>query len=177
MNEQKREKYLPVGSVVLLENGTKRVMINGFCVIDGDQPNKVYDYSAVLFPEGNISSTQTLLFDHEQIVRIDHIGLEDEEEKEFKRKLVEVMNSPENVMNQVAADQANVAPQSTTVAEAPVAPVEPTAVQTPVAPVAPAAPVEPAVAPIAPAQPVAPVAPVNIAPAQPVESQINPLGE
>ena len=39
MNEQIREKYLPVGTVVLLKNGTKRVMINGFCAIDPKEPN------------------------------------------------------------------------------------------------------------------------------------------
>ena len=44
------EKYLPVGSVVLLQNGTKRVMINGFCTMDAKNPEKIYDYSGVLFP-------------------------------------------------------------------------------------------------------------------------------
>ena len=81
MNETIKEKYLPVGTVVLLRNGTKRVMINGFCTMDASKPDKVYDYSGVLFPEGSLSSDQTLLFDHEQIVRVDHLGLEDDEEK------------------------------------------------------------------------------------------------
>ena len=81
------EKYLPVGSVVLLQNGTKRVMVNGFCAIDPKEPTKMYDYSGVLFPEGSLSSDQALLFDHSQIVRVDHIGLKDEEESAFKVKL------------------------------------------------------------------------------------------
>lgn len=93
MNGQIRNKYLPVGSVVLLQNGTKRVMINGFCTMDASKPDKVYDYSGVLFPEGSLSSDQTLLFDHNQIVRIDHIGLEDQEEKEFKAKLIQIVAS------------------------------------------------------------------------------------
>lgn len=93
MNEQIREKYLPVGTVVLLKNGTKRVMINGFCTMDASNPNRVFDYSGVLFPEGSLSSDQTLLFDHDQIVRIDHIGLEDDEEKSFKIKLKEIVAS------------------------------------------------------------------------------------
>ena len=91
MNEQIREKYLPVGSVVLLKDGTKRVMVNGFCTMDATNPSKVYDYSGVLFPEGALSSDQTLLFDHNQIVRIDHIGLEDQEELDFKVKLKEIV--------------------------------------------------------------------------------------
>ncbi len=82
-----KEKYLPIGSVVLLENGSKRVMINGFCAIDPKNPQKIFDYSGVLFPEGSLSSDQALLFDHTQIARIDHLGLEDQEEKDFKVKL------------------------------------------------------------------------------------------
>lgn len=96
MNEQiTKQKYLPVGTVVLLKNGTKRVMINGFCTVDNQEPDKVYDYAGVLFPEGALSSEQTLLFNHEQIVRIDHMGLEDEEEKDFKGKLNEVIKTIE----------------------------------------------------------------------------------
>ena len=82
-----KEKYLPIGSVVLLENGSKRVMVNGFCAIDPKNPQKIFDYSGVLFPEGSLSSDQALLFDHTQIARIDHLGLEDQEEKDFKVKL------------------------------------------------------------------------------------------
>ena len=88
MNGQIKEKYLPVGTVVLLANGTKRVMINGFCTMDANNPNRIFDYSGVLFPEGSLSSDQTLLFDHSQIVRVDHLGLEDDEEKGFKVKLI-----------------------------------------------------------------------------------------
>lgn len=94
MNEQTiGEKFLPVGTVVMLKNGSKRVMINGFCTMDANHPEKVYDYSGVLFPEGSLSSDQTLLFDHNQIIRVDHLGLEDEEEIEFKTKLKEILEN------------------------------------------------------------------------------------
>ena len=86
-----KEKYLPVGTVVLLQNGTKRVMINGFCSIDSEEPTKIYDYSGVLYPEGSLSSDQTLLFNHDQIVRVDHMGLIDDEENTFKAKLKEIL--------------------------------------------------------------------------------------
>ena len=99
-----KEKYLPVGTVVLLQNGSKRVMINGFCTMDANKPDKIYDYSGVLFPEGSLSSDQTLLFDHNQIVRIDHMGLEDQEEKEFKAKLVQVVAAANE---SIASQQAN----------------------------------------------------------------------
>ncbi len=111
-----KEKYLPVGTVVLLQNGTKRVMINGFCTMDASNPSKIYDYSGVLFPEGSLSSDQTLLFDHSQIIRVDHMGLEDEEEKSFKVKLKEIVASAEAngapVANAPAAPQGEQPPQA-----------------------------------------------------------------
>lgn len=122
MNEQIKGKYLPVGTVVLLRNGTKRVMINGFCTMDASKPDKVYDYSGVLFPEGSLSSDQTLLFDHEQIVRVDHMGLVDQEEQEFKVKLAQIVAASQN--------GANPATQGTTPAT-PVAPAAPQAPQNP----------------------------------------------
>ena len=124
MNVQIQGKYLPVGTVVLLRNGTKRVMINGFCTMDASKPDKVYDYSGVLFPEGSLSSDQTLLFDHEQIVRVDHMGLVDQEEQEFKVKLAQI----------VAASQNNAGTAQGQQGAAPVTPVNPTAGQAPVTP-------------------------------------------
>lgn len=122
MNEQIKGKYLPVGTVVLLRNGTKRVMINGFCTMDASKPDKVYDYSGVLFPEGSLSSDQTLLFDHEQIVRVDHMGLVDQEEQDFKVKLAQIVAASQNGTNP--------ATQGTTPAT-PVAPAAPQAPQNP----------------------------------------------
>ena len=116
MNGQIGEKYLPVGTVVLLQNGTKRVMINGFCTMDANNPSRIFDYSGVLFPEGSLSSDQTLLFDHSQIVRVDHMGLQDDEEKTFKVKLKEIVAASAGGTNPAsaapAAPQAPVAPQA-----------------------------------------------------------------
>ena len=85
------EKYLPIGTVVMLKNGKKRALITGFCSISGDDKTKVFDYSGCLYPEGFISSNQTLLFNHEQIEKIYYLGLIDEEEKQFKQKLNEMI--------------------------------------------------------------------------------------
>lgn len=88
------EKFLPIGTVVMLKGGTKRVMISGFCAIDGQNSgeNKMWDYSGCLYPEGFLSSTQTCLFDHSQIEKIYHYGLIDEEEEEFKSQLKELIS-------------------------------------------------------------------------------------
>ena len=36
-------KYLPIGTVVMLKGGTKRVMITGFCVMQESDKEKVWD--------------------------------------------------------------------------------------------------------------------------------------
>lgn len=85
---QIEEKYLPIGTVVMLKGGRKRAMITGFCAMEDNHKDKVWDYSGCMYPEGFISSDQTCLFNHEQIEKVYHLGLSnDEEEKEFKKKL------------------------------------------------------------------------------------------
>lgn len=93
---QKYEKYLPIGSVVLLNNGTKRLMITGFCVVPNDDTTKIYDYSGCLYPEGVISSEQIALFNHDQIKTIYAIGYSDDEEKNFKENLQNTISEIEN---------------------------------------------------------------------------------
>ena len=85
------EKYIPIGSVVILKGGSKRVMVIGFCCMD--EQKRIFDYAGCLYPEGVLSSDKTLLFDHNQIERIYCLGYSDVEEKEFKAKLNEMMKN------------------------------------------------------------------------------------
>ena len=90
---EKGEKFLPIGTVVMLENGRKRVMITGFCPIEGNDKKKMWDYSGCMFPEGFLDSRTTCLFNHDQIKEVYHLGLQDDEEKSFKEKLNKLINS------------------------------------------------------------------------------------
>ena len=91
---EKGEKFLPIGTVVMLNGGTKRVMISGFCAIEGGDKSKIWDYSGCMYPEGFMDSSKTCLFNHEQIEKIYHLGLaDDKEEKSFKTKLNELIKS------------------------------------------------------------------------------------
>lgn len=85
------EKYLPIGTVVLLNNATKRVMITGFCAVPAEDQNKIYDYSGCLYPEGYIAADQIALFDHSQIKEVFHTGLQDDEERNFKIELNKIV--------------------------------------------------------------------------------------
>lgn len=88
-----KEKFLPLGSVVLLKNATKRLMITGFYVKADENDEKTYDYVGCLYPEGVISSKENCVFNHEQIDKIFFIGYSDDEEKSFKEKLNKAVNN------------------------------------------------------------------------------------
>ena len=81
-----KEKYLPIGTVVLLNGGKTRLMITGYAVINKEE-NKMYDYCGCVFPYGIISSEQNLLFNHSDIKEIYAIGYQDEEQRIFADKL------------------------------------------------------------------------------------------
>lgn len=102
-----KEKYLPIGTVVLLKGGKKRAMITGFCSVAQENQEKIYDYSGCVYPEGYLSSNQVCLFDHDQIEEIFFVGFEDEEEKAFKEKLNTIVA---NLENEKAADETAPAP-------------------------------------------------------------------
>ncbi len=97
-----KEKYLPIGTVVLLTNGTKKVMITGYLPIDVEADNKMYDYTGCLFPEGIIIDSETLAFNHDQIQEIIFEGLNNEETEEF----IKTIKSIANINNQPAVNSA-----------------------------------------------------------------------
>ena len=82
-----KDKFLPIGSVVILKGGTKKVMITGFCSIAETDKTQVYDYSGCIYPEGYLSSNQICLFNHDQISKIYYLGLLDDEEERFHEYL------------------------------------------------------------------------------------------
>ncbi|WPC41626.1 DUF4176 domain-containing protein [Clostridium sp. JS66] len=55
------EKYLPIGSIVLLKGGQKKLMIYGRKQIDSGT-KKEWDYVACIYPEGNIDLKYNYLF-------------------------------------------------------------------------------------------------------------------
>lgn len=92
------EKYLPIGTVVMLKGGTKRVMITGFCSMPTEDGSQMFDYSGCMYPEGFLSSDQTALFNHDQISQIYHMGLIDNEEIQFKSNLKALVSKMNNTV-------------------------------------------------------------------------------
>lgn len=57
---------LPIGSVVLLKDATKKLVIIGVLQVNAEQ-NKMYDYLAVPYPEGYLGSDNNYLFNQGDI--------------------------------------------------------------------------------------------------------------
>lgn len=89
------EKTLPIGSVVLLENATKRLMILGYCRYKAGDQTKIYDYCGCAYPEGFISPDQTAVFDHNQIKEIYALGFQNDEQIAFRGRLKDVLEKRE----------------------------------------------------------------------------------
>lgn len=78
--------FLPIGSVVLLKETSKRLMIIGRVQICNE---KAYKYSGVLYPEGYIGSDKLYLFNGDDIEKVFYMGMQDEEEFEFRKELIQ----------------------------------------------------------------------------------------
>lgn len=76
------EKYLPIGTVVLLHEGEKTIMIYGRQQLH-TETDAVFDYVACLYPEGNIDAEYTYLFNHDQIREVVHMGYINDDERDF----------------------------------------------------------------------------------------------
>lgn len=90
------QKYLPLGSVVTLKNGIKRIMIMGYSAIDMDTKSDIYDYVACFYPEGVIRSDYNILFNHDDIQVIHALGFVDDEQKLFMNNIRNSIDSEEN---------------------------------------------------------------------------------
>ncbi len=84
------KELLPIGTVVLLKNGEKRLMIAGIKQMDTEDETKEYDYYGVMYPEGHVGENFQYLFNHEDISEVYFKGFEDEERVEFLNKLEKI---------------------------------------------------------------------------------------
>lgn len=74
---------LPIGSVVRLKDGEKRLMITGILQRDDSGRGKDYDYLGVLYPEGHIGAEYQYLFNHTDIEEVIFRGFADAERAAF----------------------------------------------------------------------------------------------
>lgn len=84
---------LPIGSVVLLKDATKKLVIIGILQVNPNE-NKTYDYLGVPYPEGYVGSDNNFLFDHSDINDVVFKGYENPERDIFI-KAIEILYNKE----------------------------------------------------------------------------------
>ncbi|WP_155973370.1 DUF4176 domain-containing protein [Paenibacillus sp. Leaf72] len=77
---------LPIGSIVQILGGEKRVMIYGR-LQQQVETGQIWDYISCLYPEGNQSPDQSYMFNHDQIEQIHFTGYQDMEELSYRQWL------------------------------------------------------------------------------------------
>lgn len=94
---EKEERFLPIGTVVLLKGGKRELMITSYCIVPKgdvydkngkvDTAGKMFDYGACFYPEGMVTSDQLFAFNHEQIDRVCFKGYVTENQEEISKVL------------------------------------------------------------------------------------------
>ena len=91
------ERFLPIGTVVLLKGGKRELMITSYCIMPSgdvydkngkvDAQGKMFDYGACFYPEGMVTSDQLFAFNHDQIEKICFKGYVTDNYKEISKVL------------------------------------------------------------------------------------------
>lgn len=79
---------LPIGSVVLLEGGNKRLMVCGRIVTKAGA-DMIYDYVGCYFPEGIADPKNMFFFNRDAVQSVFFIGCQDQEELEFRHNVLD----------------------------------------------------------------------------------------
>ncbi len=82
----KEREFLPIGSVVQLEDSTALVMISGFLPMTSD-PESIWDYSGFRYPLGYTDDDDIFCFNQDQIQVVYAYGYRDVEHDLFMNSL------------------------------------------------------------------------------------------
>ena len=88
-----KANLLPIGSVVQLRNGERRLMVTGRVIASSD--DVVHDYCAVLYPDGLTGSDSLYFFDQDVVDVVYGVGFQDAEEAAFKAAVLSNVENPQ----------------------------------------------------------------------------------
>ena len=99
---EKEERFLPIGSVVLLKGAKKELMITCYCISPKGEiyengvkseakDGQMFEYGACMYPEGIIRSEIVYGFNHDQIEKVCHVGYKTEISDELSKMLNETI--------------------------------------------------------------------------------------
>lgn len=83
------KKLLPIGTVVAIKGGLKKVMIIGLLqtIHTDEEEVRTFDYIGVVYPEGFLNLETMILFNHDLILDIVFKGYENPEREEMIQAL------------------------------------------------------------------------------------------
>jgi hypothetical protein len=113
MDEKFNMKFnylLPSGTVIELKGGKHKLMINGHNVTmdknvtksgsmmygENDQKPKIYNYCAVLWPEGDAIPGKRVLFNHDDIEKVYFTGFIDEDTSDLNDRIANIVKEINN---------------------------------------------------------------------------------
>lgn len=80
-------KYYPIGTVVVLKEGTWPLMIYARQQVAKQNADIIYDYVGCLYPQGYIDKEYVVFFQHQDIERVLHQGMYSVAETEMEKLL------------------------------------------------------------------------------------------
>lgn len=94
---EKINQILPVGSIVLLKEAKKKIMIVAIMQM---QKGKMFEYMGVLYPEGYMGTKHCYLFNTDDIEEVVWRGYEDDERKVFLDILYSAYEQEKQVLSE-----------------------------------------------------------------------------
>ncbi len=82
------KNMLPIGSVVLLKGGEKRIMITSRIITQAGD-DRIFDYAACYYPEGLVDPKNMIFFNRDAIETVYFLGFQDIEELEFRTNILD----------------------------------------------------------------------------------------
>lgn len=80
-------KWLPLGTVVRVDDSDQKVMIIGRIQQDRNNPDIKYEYSAVLYPQGLVNPKENYMFNLNQVRQIYYLGFSNNDNVIFEEHM------------------------------------------------------------------------------------------
>ena len=106
---EKNNEILPIGTVVMLKEGKRPLMITSMKVQTNgkvydkfgevDLTNQVFDYGGCFYPEGMVQSDRMFAFNSNQIKEVCFVGYQTELQKKMALKIMSMDKTNKNLTN------------------------------------------------------------------------------
>jgi len=94
----KKIDYIPLGSVVYLKGGIKKILVVARAInVANDGKQYFFDYGGVLYPEG-ITGDQMAYFNHNDVSSVFFRGCDDEENKGMTEAINQFVSSHPDIL-------------------------------------------------------------------------------